>query len=650
MAITTDTGLVRHRWAVLLISVLGVRYLHWRLSATLNFSTAQAGGLSLLLLACEALLLASNLLQLWFSLAPEEPPQPGQLSAAPAVDVLLPSCGEPLAVVERSLRSCLALDYPRFTVWLLDDAARSELQQLAERLGCRYLQRKGGRHAKAGNLNHALPHLQGELIAVFDADVVPQQIFLRRTVPAVLEDQRTALVQTPQSYMNADPVLRNLRLERWVMPDEESFYRWVEPSRQGVGAVVCAGTSFLVRRQALLEVGGFETATPSEDLATGIRLAAHGYRLRYLNEKLSAGLAPHNAATMARQRCRWASGTLQTLFTGANPLTIKGLNPLQRLAYLEGIVHWLNVLPQLLLLLMPLLAVLSRSNPLLLTPNGLLQVALPFYLSQMLLARWFSNHARGALLPELYRWIFLVPLVAAVLSTLAGRPRSFRVTPKAPSAEQRWQRPSMGLLLPLLILSGVQLVAATGLLIWPPPLSTTVLTLVWISASSLLLLTAMRSCWDRPGTSAVPWFAVQQPLSWGVVTAISETGLEARLNSAQLPEQHWGLPLLLQRQHGKRVGMTWGELSEAERQWLQQRLYGRQRCWPQRRAPFEGRVIWRVALRALLPVPKETWFRRSLMPLDLSPQGLDSSPLTQASRPSPINESASTRMNMASPG
>ena len=89
MAITTDTGLVRHRWAVLLISLLGARYLHWRLSATLNFSTAQAGGLSLLLLACEALLLASNLLQLWFSLAPEESPQPGQLSNAPAVDARL---------------------------------------------------------------------------------------------------------------------------------------------------------------------------------------------------------------------------------------------------------------------------------------------------------------------------------------------------------------------------------------------------------------------------------------------------------------------------------------------------------------------------------------------------------------------------------
>ena len=49
------------------------------------------------------------------------------------------------------------------------------------------------------------------------------------------QDSGAALVQTPQSYMNADPVLRNLQLERWLLPDEEAFYRWVEPVRQGVG-------------------------------------------------------------------------------------------------------------------------------------------------------------------------------------------------------------------------------------------------------------------------------------------------------------------------------------------------------------------------------------------------------------------------------
>ena len=69
-------------------------------------------------------------------------------------------------------------------------------------------------------------------------------------------------MQTPQTYRNADPVMRNLGLERWLMPDEESFYRWIEPCRDAVGAVVCAGTSFVMRRDALMQVGGFEIGTP----------------------------------------------------------------------------------------------------------------------------------------------------------------------------------------------------------------------------------------------------------------------------------------------------------------------------------------------------------------------------------------------------
>ena len=54
-------------------------------------------------------------------------------------------------------------------------------------------------HAKAGNLNAALPQLQGELVAVMDADVVPQRGFLQRTVSLLEQDSGAALVQTPQS-------------------------------------------------------------------------------------------------------------------------------------------------------------------------------------------------------------------------------------------------------------------------------------------------------------------------------------------------------------------------------------------------------------------------------------------------------------------
>ena len=136
--------------------------------------------------------------------------------------------------------------------------------------------------------------------------------------------------------------------------------------------------------------------------------------------------------------------------------------------------------------------------------------------------------------------------------------------------------------------------------------------------------------------------------NWGRITALSEDGLEARLTGSQIPDQHWGLPLKLACRDGQRIGMRWSQLNAEQRQWLNQRIYGSAGCWPVRRAPFELRALGPVLLRLIRPASPETWFSRSLLPLEL--QGLASSPLTQASRPSPMKERAKTRMNMARPG
>ncbi|QVL51773.1 MAG: glycosyltransferase [Cyanobium sp. M30B3] len=646
---------MRLPWAVLLLALLTARYLHWRVTATLNLDTPLAASLSVLLLLAELWLLAHGFLQLLFSLAPEAGGTPDREAggdqahpgALPWVDVLVPSYGEPLEVVERCLRGCRSLSYPHARVWLLDDAGRSELAALAGRLGCLYSSREQRDHAKAGNLNHVLPRLEGELIAVFDADVVPVQPFLERTVPP-FDDPQVGLVQTPQTYMNADPVIRNLGLERWLMADEESFYRWIEPVRQRLGAVVCAGTSFVVRRQALLAVGGFETGTPSEDLATGIRLTAAGWRLLFLPEKLSAGLAPLTLAALARQRCRWASGTLHTLRTGANPLRIPGLNPLQRLAFLEGILHWLNVLPQLVLVLMPLSLGVLGVAPLRVSGAGLLTMALPLVLAQLLLARWFSAHSRTALMPELYRWVVLVPLTWTVVSTLLGRTQPFRVTPKdLPSrrgsgAEQRLLLPLLGLLSlqGMALLNLVPLVRGTARIsLAPVSASTLAVGMSWALLNALLLLAALRCCRDRPRSSATPWLAWRQPVLLNgqpaELSAISEEGLELRLGGdpaarpwepegteLQLSLAHRNWPVRVAARSGSRLGCAWGTLDEHQQRRLHQLLYQRSGQWPRRRAPAEPLALAATVLRLLRPMPPETWFQRSLMPV-LGPSGTD---------------------------
>jgi len=665
--------------AAVLITGLGVRYLPWRLSHTLNLSTPLAALFSVLLLAAELILLFHGFVQVWLSglggcdgrreieeaatqLEADRQASPERLLS---VAVLVPTFGEPLDLIARCLRGALALDYPRHEVWLLDDSQRQELRDLASHLGCRYLARADRRFAKAGNLNHALPHVTADLIAVFDADVVPLSNFLSRTV-GLFADPSVGFVQTPQTYMAADPLMRNLRLEHWLMADEESFYRWIEPNRQRVGAVVCAGTSFVMRREALSYVGNFETGTTSEDLATGIRLVAAGYRGLYLPEKLSAGLAPLTIGAMVVQRCRWASGTLQTLRTSANPLTIAGLNPLQRVAYMEGVVLWLLVFPFLMLVVTPPLLGLVNLAPLRVEPKGLLQVAIPFYASQMLLIRWLSNQSRSAFSPELYRWVLAYPLAKTVWATLMGRPVQFRVTPKGNGFREE-AGANGPLMRPLLVVLGVQLVALTQLIRqllegWQgsTPLTgerttTLLFAFVWIVPTIVLLLVAIRSCWDRPREDAIPWLAPQLG-GWLVgpngsleaplrVLAISEQGCEVALRRSQalwesldhatdscsgtwclqlddplLGEDLWPAQMVCRRARGPArravgIGLRWGPLQEAQQELLERYLYRRPGLWPTCRAPWDGLALAAVVYRLVQQVEPEGWFRRSLLPI-----------------------------------
>src|SRR5450755_901912 len=77
-------------------------------------------------------------------------------NAHPAVDVFICTYDEPIEVVERSILSALALDYPRFTVWVLDDTRRDWLRDYCAQVGARHLTRPDNRGAKAGNLNNGL--------------------------------------------------------------------------------------------------------------------------------------------------------------------------------------------------------------------------------------------------------------------------------------------------------------------------------------------------------------------------------------------------------------------------------------------------------------------------------------------------------------
>ncbi|HZG38795.1 MAG TPA: cellulose synthase catalytic subunit, partial [Nodosilinea sp.] len=257
---------------VSILLVLVIRYLVWRCLSTLNLVSPLEGTLSLGLLGMELFGLTTSIIQLLLLLrVRDRRPQADQLEQdvvsgfyQPWVDVFIPTYDEPAFILRRTVIGCQAMTYPRKTIYLLDDTRRPEIKALASELGCRYVSRASNHHAKAGNLNHAVEQTQGELIASFDADFVPTCNFLCRTV-GFFQQAKVGLVQTPQSFYNADPIARNLGLEGVLTPEEEVFYRQIQPMRDGVGSVVCSGTSFVVRRSALENSGGFVTESLSED-------------------------------------------------------------------------------------------------------------------------------------------------------------------------------------------------------------------------------------------------------------------------------------------------------------------------------------------------------------------------------------------------
>jgi cellulose synthase (UDP-forming) len=158
----------------------------------------------------------------------------------PSVDVFLPICGEDRSVLLNTWRHVLALDYPRLTVYCLDDGGDETMRSVAEELGFGYVRRESpGCFKKAGNLQFAYENSCGEFILIPDADFAPRPDFLRETLPYVAAEPDLGIVHTPRFFAMSR---RQNWLERGAGALQELFYRVVQVSRDGRDAAICVGT------------------------------------------------------------------------------------------------------------------------------------------------------------------------------------------------------------------------------------------------------------------------------------------------------------------------------------------------------------------------------------------------------------------------
>lgn len=426
------------RWSLALSLFLYGRYMVWRVLYTIPTDdfTSLCVGLTVYLAELYGLFqFCFFTYQSWSPYERRSVP-PGEF---PTVDIMVTVVDEPLEILRQTLVGSLTQQYPkdRLAVHVLDDGHRDDVKALAESLGCHYLRRPDcPSHAKAGNLNHALPLTKGELIAVFDVDHVPASTFLKETV-GFFQDPKVAIVQTPHHFYNPDVFQRNLRVAEVISNEQALFFRSLQAGRDAHNSAFFAGSGGLFRRRPLMEIGGFQTQTITEDIHTSMNLHARGYRSCYLNRVLSAGLMPETFEGYLKQRKRWAMGCIQMLLKD-NPLTKRGLSWPQRIDYFGSVFYFFFGLPRLICLLAPLSSLLFSTPPVKANVWELSNYFFSFLIASALIMRPISRGSRNPFWSDIYEIAMCFALTSVAVKAISAprKERPFEVTPKG----QRVQR------------------------------------------------------------------------------------------------------------------------------------------------------------------------------------------------------------------
>ncbi len=340
------------------------------------------------------------------------------------VDVLITTYNEAPIVLEATLVGCSAIR-GRVRVWVLDDGRRAEVQELASSFGFEYVTRPDNSHAKAGNINHALGLLEGELMLVLDADHVPAPDIVE-AMSGYFSDPSVALVQSPHFFRNRDSAQHSSAENH----EQGLFFEVLLPGRERLDGVFWAGSGALIRTAALRAIGGLRTRTITEDLETSMALRRAGYRIRYHHEHLLHGLAPHNLAAYLIQRDRWARGTLQVLFGPDSPIFTRGWSLRTRIAFLSNLSYYVMPIQRLIFAGVLLTVLVTGVLPVGPIPITMFIAWALWTLSSMAASWGLSRRYQLPLEGDLYTWVTAAPYLNAWFALITKRSIRFRVTPK----------------------------------------------------------------------------------------------------------------------------------------------------------------------------------------------------------------------------
>jgi cellulose synthase/poly-beta-1,6-N-acetylglucosamine synthase-like glycosyltransferase len=236
----------------------------------------------------------------------------------PVVTVQLPVYNE-LYVVGRLIDAACAMVYPKdkLEIQLLDDSTDQTVGVVAgyveryrkQGFDIKHVRRGTREGFKAGALKAGLSVARGEFIAIFDADFVPRQDFLLKTVPYFMGDERIGMVQTRWEHLNSEYSL----LTRTQAMALDGHFVIEQSVRNKVGFFInFNGTAGVWRKACIEDAGNWQADTLTEDLDLSYRAQLRGWKFKYLNDVTSPAELPSEINALKSQQFRWTKGAIET--------------------------------------------------------------------------------------------------------------------------------------------------------------------------------------------------------------------------------------------------------------------------------------------------------------------------------------------------
>lgn len=372
---------------------------------------------------------------------------------------------ESVTLLHKTLPAMQAVDYPHDT-WLLDEGNDPEVKAICEQYGVHHFSRFGADHyntedgkfarkTKGGNHNSWYDTIGNsyDIVAQMDTDFVPSRHFLTKTL-GYFKDPHVAFVGTPQIYGNTDESLIALGAAQQTY----SFYGPLLRGMAGMETTMLIGANHVVRVAALKDVDHY-SAHITEDLLTGMKIHANGWKSVYVPEALAIGEGPVTWKAYFAQQKRWAYGCMHILFN--HSFRLFRSMPLRRIAYYFLIQqHYFGGIAMLLSILCLLAYFAFGLQPSIMDLSTFLLLYVSVVTISSYIDLWIQRfnirpHAeRGVMWAGMYMGIVAWPIyLMAFFALFKAKKMVYKVTPKGKKVKQ--QAPPARLFIPHFVMAAV---------------------------------------------------------------------------------------------------------------------------------------------------------------------------------------------------